>query len=145
MKQPQSKSQVRIGQLAAEFNLNPKTIRYYEEIGLLPPADRAANGYRVYNEDDRCRLHFIRQAKVVGLTLEEIGEVLAIRRNGALPCTHVTQLLDQKLVTIDEQLRTLTDFRQALLDLRESADTLTNADACVCGIIEQHSRCIPGE
>lgn len=137
MKRSQTASQFRIGQLAATFDLNPKTIRYYEEIGLLPPASRTANGYRIYGEDDQQRLSFIQQAKEVGLTLDEIGEVLAIRRSGTPPCTRVVQLIDQKLRAIDEQLRTLADFRQTLADLRESADIVIHTDACVCGIIEQ--------
>jgi DNA-binding transcriptional MerR regulator len=139
MKESQTEARFRIGQLAAMLDLNPKTIRYYEEIGLLPPASRAANGYRVYSKDDQHRLHFIQQAKAVGLTLEEIGEVLAIHQHGMPPCRHVIQLIDHKIETIDEQLRTLTVFRQTLANLRQSAAMIIPTDACVCGIIEQHS------
>lgn len=131
--------QVRIGELATELGINPKTIRYYEEIGLLPPAKRTDNGYRLYGDADRERLHFISKAKAVGLTLEEIGQILALRRTGAPPCEHVVGLLDHKLRAVEEQLRTLSDFRTELLTLREEARQTRHTDACVCGIIEQHT------
>lgn len=131
--------QVRIGELATELGINPKTIRYYEEIGLLPRAKRTDNGYRLYGDADRERLHFISKAKAVGLTLEEIGQILALRRTGAPPCEHVVGLLDHKLRAVEEQLRTLSDFRTELLTLREEARQTRHTDACVCGIIEQHT------
>ncbi|KPV54529.1 MerR family transcriptional regulator [Kouleothrix aurantiaca] len=130
---------MRIGELATELGINPKTIRYYEEIGLLPPAKRTDNGYRLYGDADRERLHFISKAKAVGLTLEEIGQILALRRTGAPPCEHVVGLLDHKLRAVEEQLRTLSDFRTELLTLREEARQTRHTDACVCGIIEQHT------
>lgn len=131
---------LRIGELAGELGINPKTIRYYEKIGLLPPAKRSDNGYRRYDEDDREWLHFIAKAKTVGLTLEEIGEILALRRAGTQPCEHVLALLDHKLMTVAEQLRALTDFQQELLTLREEASKTMRTDACVCGIIELHGQ-----
>ncbi len=134
----QDKAQVRIGELATELGLNPKTIRYYEEIGLLPAPQRTPAGYRLYTAADRERLQFIGKAKAIGLTLEEIREILTLRRDGERPCAHVLALLDQKLATVDAQLRTLTDFRQDLVALREEAAETMSGDACVCGIIELH-------
>src|ERR671919_613079 len=138
MIQTSTARQVRIGQLAAELGINTKTIRYYEDIGLLPPPKRGDNGYRLYDDADRERLRFISKAKAVGLTLEEIGEILALRRNGAQPCEHVLGLLDRKLTAVDEQLRMLSELRQEFLILREEATITMGTDACVCGIIEQH-------
>jgi|GEM_PF-60787 DNA-binding transcriptional MerR regulator len=130
---------MRIGELAAELGLNPKTIRYYEAIGLLRPPRRTPAGYRLYDAADRERLQFILKAKTVGLTLEEIKLVLDVRSRGQQPCTHVLALLDQKLAAVDEQLRALSEFRRELIALRtEAADTM-HAEACVCGIIEHHA------
>ncbi len=134
----QSKAQVRIGELATELGLNPKTIRYYEEIGLLPVPQRTLAGYRLYDATDRERLQFIGKAKAIGLTLEEIREILTLRRDGERPCAHVLALLDQKLATVDAQLRTLKEFRTDLVALREEAAETMSSDACVCGIIELH-------
>jgi DNA-binding transcriptional MerR regulator len=130
---------VRIGKIAAEFGLNPKTIRYYEEIGLLPPAQRTAAGYRLYTDRDRDRLRFIAKAKAVGLTLEEIREVLVLRGDGRQPCEHVLSLLDQKLATVDKQLRALLEFKQELLILREAAIEHRGTEAAFCGIIEHYT------
>lgn len=86
-REPEDRSRLmRIGELAAELGLNPKTIRYYEEIGLLPEPRRTQAGYRLYDAADRERLRFILKAKAVGLTLEEIKLVLDVRSNGQPPC-----------------------------------------------------------
>ena len=129
----------RIGELATELGLNPKTIRFYEEIGLLPPAKRGDNGYRLYDDADRERLHFIAQAKAVGLTLEEIGDILTVRGSGDQPCEHVLELLDHKLLAVEAQMRALSEFRQELVSLREEARSTMHAESCICGIIEQHT------
>jgi len=90
----------RIGEVAAAVGLNPKTLRYYEEIGLLPPPPRTATGYRLYDEEAAERLRFILQARAVGLTLEEISEIMRLRGDGQEPCAHVLALLDRKLMAI---------------------------------------------
>ena len=139
MEQMTTRTQVRIGELAREFGLNPKTLRYYDEIELLPAPERAENGYRLYGDGDCELLRFIGKAKAVGLTLEEIGEILALRREGEPPCEHVLGLLDHKLRVVEEQLQTLADFRQELIALCEEAGKTQQVDACVCGIIELHT------
>ena len=130
--------QFRIGELAAELGLNPKTIRYYEQIGLLPVQVRTSSGYRVYGPADQDRLRFIGKAKAIGLSLKEIGEILELRVAGERPCEHVVQLLDRKLVEVEAEVRALTDFKQDLVAMREEAVDTSTAEACVCGIIEHH-------
>ncbi len=130
--------QLRIGELAAELGLNPKTIRYYEEIGVLPQPRRTRAGYRLYGTADRERLRFIVKARAIGLTLEEIGDVLALRRRGERPCEHVLALLDRKIAGINQQLRTLKDVRQELVALRLQTARSLPAEGAVCGIIEHH-------
>ena len=138
MHEPPTTRPFRIGELAAQLGLNPKTIRYYEQIGLLPAQARTAAGYRLYGPTERDRLRFIVKAKTIGLSLKEIGEILALRRGGERPCEHVLELLDRKLRGVDAQVQTLTEFRQELVTMREEAADTAAADACVCGIIEQH-------
>ncbi len=138
MNDDHARSHLRIGELASELGVNPKTIRYYEEIGLLPAPVRNGAGYRLYGARDRDRLRFIARAKDFGLTLQEIGEILALRDAGTEPHHHVRELIDRKLAAVDEQLRVLTDLRRDLLALQEEA----SADRCsctpFCGIIELH-------
>ena len=129
----------RIGQLAGELGINPKTIRYYEELGLLAPAARNATGYRQYTGREREVLRFVIKAKASGLTLAEIGAILALRRAGEEPCTHVRSMLDRKLAAVEEQLRALSAFRDELLALRDGAAAASPCDGRVCGIIERHA------
>ncbi len=93
---------VRIGRLAAECGHNPKTIRYYEAIGLLPAAQRSGSGYRLRNDTYHDLLRFIAKAKAVGLMPEDIREVLLLKDGVQQPCEHVLSLLDRKLATVDE-------------------------------------------
>ncbi|MDP9374327.1 MAG: heavy metal-responsive transcriptional regulator [Chloroflexota bacterium] len=128
---------LRIGALAAAVGLNPKTIRYYETLGLLPAPRRTATGYRLYGEADREQLGFILKAKAVGLTLTEIGEVLALRRAGEPPCGRVLALLDEKLAAVDRQLQALSAFRRELVALKASAGAAMDRPAPVCAILER--------
>src|SRR3989442_218568 len=109
---------MRIGELAAHLQLNPKTIRYSEEIGLLPRADRSASGYRRYDERDVERLGFIRRAKTLGLSLDEIRDILAVQQEGAPPCGQVLNLIDTKISAIDRRMADLLAFRTELATLR---------------------------
>jgi DNA-binding transcriptional MerR regulator len=72
---------VRIGQLAAQTGYSVRTIRFYEQSGLLPAPQRTPAGYRCYDQDAVTRLRFVRSAQALGLTLGEIGEVLRIRED----------------------------------------------------------------
>lgn len=126
-----------VSELAAEFNVNPRTIRYYERIGLLSASTRTAAGYRLFSPRDRDRLRFILKAKATGLTLGEIREVLSLRRRGVVPCPTVLTLIDAKLAQIDRHVHALLEFRDELVGVqREAADG--NVDGCVCGLIEEH-------
>ncbi|OJW05717.1 MAG: heavy metal-responsive transcriptional regulator [Chloroflexi bacterium 54-19] len=130
--------QFRIGELAAQFDLNPKTIRFYEEIGLLPVPPRTEAGYRLYNLADLERLSFITKAKAVGFSLEEIAEILKLRQIGQRPCYHMLEILDRKIAAVDQQITALQEFRKDLGSLREEAGELSGVGGLVCGIIEHH-------
>lgn len=134
---------LRIGEFAAEFDLNPKTIRYYEEIGLLPEPNRSPAGYRLYGEVDCQRLRFILKAKAIGLSLEEIGEILTVRDRGETPCEHVRALLDSKIAEVDQQRKALLDFRRDLVALRKRVGETEPSDGAICGIIEEHEPARP--
>lgn len=129
----------RIGVLAAEVGLNPRTIRYYEALGLLPTPPRTAAGYRLYGEADRACLRFIAEAKSAGLTLAEIGDILALRRAGESPCAHVTALVERKLAAVERQIRALAELRRELVALRATAAEASAAPAQVCGILERRT------
>lgn len=124
-----------IGELAARAGVNPRTIRYYEAVGLLPPPRRSPAGYRLYGPEDLVRLRFIRRARALGLSLAEVRQVLELRQAGQAPCDHVLGLLDAKLAAIDRQLRELRSLRRRLRALRRRGVRAARS-GCVCGILE---------
>lgn len=138
MTHPRSHSLLHIGDLAAELALNPKTIRYYEAIGLLRVPARTAAGYRLYGVADRERLRFITKAKALGFTLREIREILSLRDNGTEPCPHLSELLDRKLAAVDAQLQLLSELREDLQTLRAEAAVTACSSTPICGAIELH-------
>lgn len=99
---------MQIGTVAARSGVSTKTLRYYEQIGLLSPAARTASGYRQYGEDVLDRLAFIRAAQAIGLTLGEIRSIIALRDRGETPCEHVVDLLRTRA---DDIARTITDLK----------------------------------
>jgi len=112
---------LRIGELAAQLGLNPRTIRYYELVGVLPSPRRTPAGYRLYGPADRERLRFIVNARVAGLRLAEVREVLTLRQRGTPPGAPGLDLLTGKCAAIDRQVRILRGFRQELTALRDQA------------------------
>ncbi|MBN9739350.1 MULTISPECIES: heavy metal-responsive transcriptional regulator [unclassified Pseudonocardia] len=129
---------MRIGDLATASGLTTKTIRFYEQAGLLPAPPRTPNGYRDYPEQTPARLTFIRDAQGAGLTLAEIRSVLVLREGGQAPCAHVTTLIDQHLADIERRLTELATTRDALRGLAHRAAT-TDPAACteddICTIL----------
>ncbi|HAS32226.1 MAG: heavy metal-responsive transcriptional regulator [Microbacterium sp.] len=112
---------MRIGELANKTKTRPSTLRYYEERGLLQPPDRTPGGYRSYGEESVARLEFISRARAVGLTLAQTAKILDVRDAGGSPCGHVRDLLDRRLVEIDEQVAQLRLLRASIAELREHA------------------------
>ena len=112
---------MRIGQLAEATGTTTKTLRFYAESGLLPPAERLASGYRDYAEDAVGRVGFIHRGQAAGLTLAQIRQILDIRDGGQAPCEHVRDLLDVRLAEIEQQIAQLSVLRDTIADLRQDA------------------------
>ncbi|OGB88355.1 MAG: hypothetical protein A3G35_11395 [candidate division NC10 bacterium RIFCSPLOWO2_12_FULL_66_18] len=106
-----------IGKVAKQAGANPKTIRYYETLGLLPQAQRGENRYRLYSKEEVELLRFIKKAQGLGLTLSEIKGIVELRRMGHEPCIHVQALLKRKIADLDQRLRDLVALRKKLKDL----------------------------
>jgi DNA-binding transcriptional MerR regulator len=103
-----------ISDLAAQADLTAATVRYYEQLGLLPAPARTPAGYRTYGDEDLDRLRFIKGAQRGGRRLREIGELLAIRDRGLCPCGHTAKLLRQRMVEIDQEVARLGEIRAEL-------------------------------
>ncbi|MCT7995297.1 heavy metal-responsive transcriptional regulator [Laspinema olomoucense] len=106
---------LKIGEVSATSGLPVKTIRYYEEIGLLEPTvERADSGYRIFDSTVLNRLAFIKRSQSLGLTLTEIKDILQVHDRGELPCGEVRHHLEAKVAAIDEQIRSLETLRSEL-------------------------------
>ena len=131
---------MKIGELANATGLTTKTIRYYELNRLLEEPQRTDSGYRLYDSEDVERLEFIKKAKSLGLSLEEIRDILILHEQRQAPCVHVLALLDRKLEQVDNMISKLDEFRRDLLRLRmESQVRLEQLpeESRICGIIER--------
>jgi DNA-binding transcriptional MerR regulator len=128
---------MRIGELAGRVGVNPKTIRYYESIGVLPEPERTASGYRDYDEGYVDRLTFVRTAQRLGIMLDEVREILTFRQRGEAPCGYVRQVLDTQVASIDRRIAELQQMRSQLVELVAEADSLPPAAAGgTCRLIE---------
>ncbi|MEX2550966.1 MAG: heavy metal-responsive transcriptional regulator [Nitriliruptoraceae bacterium] len=136
---------MRIGQLAERIGVNPKTIRYYESIGLLPEPARTPAGYRDYREDDADRLAFIRRAQQLGLNLDEIGEILALRELGERPCGYVLEVANTRLAELDRRIADMQRARAELDALLQHTDELGDDDGDYCHLIDHDRRAVPGK
>jgi MerR family transcriptional regulator, copper efflux regulator len=133
---------MRIGELAAVSGVSAKTIRYYEDIGVLDPPARTPSGYRDYTPEATDRLAFIRSAQAVGLSLGEIRGIVALRDRGTTPCGHVLDLITARAADLDRRIRELQRLRTELGRLVDRAQRLDPADCDprrVCHLIGPHT------
>ena len=119
---------MRIGELSQKTGVPTKTIRYYEEIDVLPHPERAGNGYRSYGPAAIERLLFVRDARATGFSLTEISSILSLRDQGESTCNHVLELLEAHLEEIDTHLNSLQKTRKQLASLTKRARRLDPAD-----------------
>ena len=124
-----------IGVLADATGVSAKTLRYWEEAGLLPQPARTDGGYRDYSEETVHRVAFIRHGQAAGLTLRQISEMLTIRDEGMAPCVHAAELVNERLADVEARLHELEQTRAALGQLRHRLAELDPVDcepAAIC-------------
>ena len=132
-----------IGQLARNFGLNAKTLRYYETLGLIQPERRPGSGYRLYREGDIQRLRFVRSAKNLGFPLKAIAAILTTLENSVEPCTLVNNLVDSRIEQLNEQIATLTRVRTALVQLKAVSPEPCEPNAREHCVYQQIERGLP--
>lgn len=130
-----------VGEVARRLGLNPQTLYFYERIGLMPSPQRTAAGYRLYAQADLDRLTFITQAKTLGLSLDDIKELLALQDGQRLSCREVQDRLRRKMEQIDDTIRNLQVLKAHLSPLLEQcqrgAAQPTEGQQCV--VFQTHS------
>ncbi len=124
---------VQIGKLAKSLNITTRTIRYYEEIGLMGPSERLGGGTRTYNKDDILRLKFILKLKELGISLKEMQELAKnydINQQEFHTITpKLIEMLDLHISKVDEKIAKLSSLRNEIVDYRvRIMDILNNQD-----------------
>lgn len=121
---------MRIGELASHTGVATKTLRFYEESGVLHQPERDENGYRNYNSEFVDRINFVKDAQSAGLTLKEIANILDLRDRGESTCHHTRELLEAHLVDLDRQIVELERTRRQLVAMTHRAARMDPAE-CV--------------
>ncbi len=125
---------LKIGEVARLVGVPAKTLRYYEDIGLLSPAGRTDSGYRIYGWRELKQIEFIRRAKLMGLSLVQIRGLVEIAEEG-MPSgvlRHLDELLERKLEETERRLEELRAFQESLLEYREQATLAKEQGTCRC-------------
>ncbi len=127
------KSQLSIGETAAMTGVTAKTIRYYEETGLLPQPQRSRNGYRSYGSRDVHILRFIKRARDLGFSVEDVGKLLELWKSEHRESREVRKLAQQHLESIQKKI---ADLRSLEASLRQLVDHCHGDDSPDCPILE---------
>ncbi|MGC9525088.1 MAG: heavy metal-responsive transcriptional regulator [Limnospira sp.] len=121
-----------ISEVARRLGVNPQTIYFYERKGLIPSPQRTEAGYRLFSEEDVGRLAFILRVKSLGLTLEEIREILELKDGRSLTCQAVYERLNEKLTEIREKIDQLQALHDELSPLvQRCQDQIDSPRECV--------------
>jgi len=131
---------MQIGELAQQAGVTVQTVRFYERRKLLPEPIRKQSGYRQYGENEVKQLRFIRQAKSLGFSLDEIREIIRSRGRGECPCTDVIAMAERHLHEVSEQIERLEKFREELsrsIKHWKGAGKQTLSAGAICTLIER--------
>ena len=119
-----------IGKVARQADVGIETVRFYERKGLIDEPPRGPSGYRHYPETVVQRLLFIKRAKELGFTLNEIKELLQLRKDPTTTCADVRRRAEEKVADIDNKLRALRRMKKSLVALVESCGEQGSGSDC---------------
>lgn len=130
------KNMFQIGELAKRCGVTADTLRFYEKSNLIAPASRSDSGYRLYDENNQKQVTFILKSKALGLSLDEIKELLEIRLEATQhSCSEVKAITTAKLTLIDEKISELGRIRTALKKINDACCGHVDDDASHCSIL----------
>lgn len=118
-----------IGDIAKRLNISQRTVRYYEELGLIA-AERSTGGYRVFNDTQVERLKIIISLKDIGMPLDEIKQLLQLRQHGATGCEAAPKILDCLHAKVDSMKATIKKYNSTIKELEDVIDLVENCKVC---------------
>ncbi len=124
---------LQIGQVAVLSQVPIKTIRYYEELGLLKSSERTEGGFRLFSPNTIKRIAFIKRLQKLGSSLQEIFEILKVYDQGLAPCSEIKQQLEHQVSEIDRRIAELITLRDEISDLLKDwnpTDKTTEGEIC---------------
>ena len=119
-----------IGKLAKKVNVNIETIRYYERRGLIPKPRRRESGYREYSDETTKRILFIKRAKDLGFSLNEIDELCSLKIAPGTTCSDVKSKAEEKIADIDDKIKILQCMKKALFKLSKACSGTGPVSEC---------------
>ena len=126
-----------IGTVAERSGIPTKTIRYYEDIGLIRPAERQANGYRTYSAVDARELKFIQRARSLGFSVEEVRALLDLWRDKTRPSVAVKAVATRHLEALDRKIGELDAMGRTFADLIEHCRGDTRPDCPILDTLDE--------
>lgn len=128
---------LKIGEVSKLTGIGIEALRFYEKSGLLERPRRTESGYRLYDESVIERLAFIKQAQVLGFTLDEIRQLILHKRAGENPCAEVREIVRARLLELEEKIKQMQQYKRELAAALKEWDDVGESEGHVCGLIEQ--------
>jgi DNA-binding transcriptional MerR regulator len=133
---------VPIGEAAKQSGVKVPTIRYYEQIGILPAPSRSESNRRLYQAADLHRLAFIRHARELGFEIEAIRALLTLQDDPSQSCTTADRIAKARLAEVEQRIRSLTALK---VELELMVDGCSHGHVATCRVIEvlaDHGQCV---
>ncbi len=121
---------LKIGAVAAQAGVNIRTLRFYEREGVIPSPERKPSGYRIYPAETVALVRFVKRAQMLGYTLSEVKELLALRQGGGGACADVQRNAAEKLAGVEARIRELQAIARALTKLLSSCAEPHHSHVC---------------
>jgi len=133
-----------IKELSIKTGISEKTIRFYEEVNVLPKAQRLPNGYRFYDEIDIERVKFIKGMRQLNFSLDDIKEIMDMKERWEPPCRIILDLIQEKSSEIESRIKELQIFKKELEDLHKEGLTfpvdVIDGKNCVCHLVTERAK-----
>jgi len=134
-----------IGEMARRSQVKVPTIRYYEQIGLLPSPPRSEGNRRLYDERDLRRLSFIRHARDLGFEIDAIRTLLTLQDNPDQPCAEADAIARDKLAEVNARIESLLALKEELEAMVGGCEHRCVGDCRVIGVLLDHDQCLHTE